>query len=72
MLSFTSPLVGGGALRWLLRLLIRVLIWHLIFHTMGGFLSRYTHLPPLANVIILIAVIIVVRFVVLHLRRRQT
>lgn len=71
MLDFARPLVGRGALGWLLRLLIRVVIWHLLFHTVGGFMSRYTHLPPLVNIIIMIVVIVGVRFAVVHLRRRR-
>lgn len=64
-------MIGRGTLGWLLRLLIRVVIWHLIFHTVGGFLSRYTHLPPFVNVIILIVLIVAARYVVVHLRRRR-
>lgn len=71
VLSFVSPLVGGGGFRWVLRWLIRVLIWRFIFHTVGGFLGRFTHLPPLANVIILVVVVVAVRFAVLRLRRRR-
>jgi hypothetical protein len=70
VLSFVTPLVGGGGFRWLLRLLIRVIIWHFVVQTVGGFLSRYTHLPPLVNVIILVVVIVIVRFVVLRIRQR--
>lgn len=67
---YFADLGGGGSLRWLLRLLIRIVIWHLIFQVVGGFLSRYTHLPPVVNVILLIVVIIGIRFAVAHLRRR--
>lgn len=70
VLVLAGLLGGGGALRWLLRLLIRVLIWHLIFHVVGGFMGRYTHLPPWVNVILLVVVIVAVRFAVTHLRRR--
>ena len=62
---------GGGGVGWLLRILIRVLIWHLIFQTVGGFMARYTHLPPVLNVIIVIAVIVGVRFAVVHFRRQR-
>lgn len=63
--------LGGGGVGWLLRMLIRVVIWHLIFQTVGGFMARYTHLPPVLNVIIVIAVVIAVRFAVVHLRRQR-
>lgn len=53
-------------------MLIRVLIWHIIFQTVGGFMARYTHLPPVLNVIIVIAVVIGVRFAVVHLRRQRS
>ncbi|MBO0813111.1 MAG: hypothetical protein J2P23_13850 [Microlunatus sp.] len=66
-----GALIGGRGLQWLLRLLIRVVIWHFIFQIVGGFLGRYTHLPPVVNVIILIAVVIGVRFAVVQLRRRR-
>lgn len=53
-------------------MLIRVLIWHLIFQTVGGFMARYTHLPPVLNVIIVIAIVIGVRFAFVHLRRQRS
>lgn len=34
-------------------------------------MARYTHLPPVLNVIILIAVIVAVRFAMVHFRRQR-
>lgn len=51
-------------------MLIRVLIWHLIIQTVGGFIGRFTHLPPVVNVIILVLIIVGVRFAMRHVRRR--
>lgn len=52
-------------------MLFRVLIWHLIIQTVGGFMGRYTHLPALVNVIILVLLIVGVRFAMRHLPRRR-
>lgn len=61
--------VGGAAVRRLLRLLFRLAIWHMLFHLARGFLVRYTHVPWLASVIIVIIVIALIRLAVVRRRR---
>lgn len=61
---------GGGALRRLLRLLFRLAVIHLILHEAREFLVRYTHIPWLGSLVIVIAVIVLVQLIVSRRRRR--
>lgn len=64
------PHGGGRGIGVLLHLLFRLAIWHLAFHAMRGFLTRYTHLPWVGTIIVVIVVVALIRFAMYRYRRR--
>lgn len=62
---------GGHGIEVLIRWIVRLAIWHLVFRVLGGFLTRYTHIPWLGTLVLVILVFVLARLALRWYRNRR-
>ncbi len=70
MLAVPVPHPGGGS-GGLIHLLVRLVAVHALFRLMRGFLIRYTHVPWLASIVVIVLIVVLVRILVRAWQRRR-
>lgn len=62
---------GGHGIEVLIRWIIRLAIWHFVFRALGGFLTRYTHIPWLGTLALVIICLVLFRLALRWNRKRR-